>query len=68
LNIKVKVYENLDRDNSKFIAVKKTDTVRQLVELLKNEISEDFCPTGFKTADPENIRLRVYDPRMKVKL
>ena len=61
------MYEHTDRDGSKLVKAKKTDTIREFVQNLKNEISTDFCPEGFFSAEPENIRLRGYDPRLKIK-
>ena len=35
---------------------------------MKQEVSGDWCGLEFKDEPAENIRLREYDPKLKVKL
>ena len=68
LKISVKVYEPMDRDNHKMITLEKTNTVRELFKLIKENTSDDFIGRSLDNVDEENIRLRQYDPKLKVKL
>jgi len=67
LKISVKVFEPLDRDNFKMITLSKTNTVRELLQMIKENVSDDFCGRSLNI-DEKNIRLRSYDPELKVKI
>ena len=41
--------------------------MRELFKLIKENKSDDFCGSNLDT-DDENVRLRCYDPKLKVKL
>tara|TARA_B110000285_G_C15046261_1_gene574476 strand:- start:153 stop:488 length:336 start_codon:yes stop_codon:yes gene_type:complete len=69
LRIQVRVYEPQDRNNYKMLNLKKTSTMRELVDLIKqsavgskfSDEVDDFCGIDIRDVDPKNLRLRSYD-------
>jgi NAD kinase len=58
------VYEASERNNQRTIVLKKTNTIRELIELIKNEACESFCDGGVLD-DLSQVRLRYYDAKIK---
>ena len=75
LRIQVRVYEPQDRNNYKMLNLKKTSTMRELVDLIKqsavgskfSDEVDDFCGIDIRDVDPKNLRLRSYDSQLKIK-
>ena len=76
LKIQVRVYEPQERDNYKMITLNKTKTIRELIKIIQENsqgskfsaAKDDFCGADIKDIDTKNIRLRAYDPKLKIKL
>ena len=62
LKIQVKVYEPSDRNNAKTITLKKTNTIKELVDMIKKEVGDSFCDGGVLDGD---FRLRYFDTKIK---
>ena len=67
LKIPLKIYEPSDRDESQIIVMNQRQKLGELLTAIKSRANDKFCGDEFKETPDNDIRLRKYTPKMKLK-
>ena len=66
MKIILKVHEPGSRDKYKNINGNKTESFKEILKIVRENVGEDFCGDSLKDVKDENIRFRAYLPRFKI--